>query len=86
MTDWELTHWVLQPLYAWAGLEAAFNPDGAIAKCWVAAVRAGHYPGRPRTADRPYGGEGDAAPAGWWSEFEQELLIAKADGTLSWTG
>ena len=77
---------MLHPLYDWAGLGEQFDPQGPIARCWVAAVRAGHYPGRPRTADRPYGGEGEASPAGWWSEFEQELLIAKADGTLSWEG
>ena len=39
-----------------------------MAKTWVAAMRAGHYPGRPRTEERRYGeDEGD----GWWAEFEQ---------------
>jgi hypothetical protein len=81
MTDWELTHYVLAQLYDWAGI--AFNPDGGMAKTWVAAMRAGHYPGRPRTDDRRYGeGEGD----GWWAEFESGLLIYRRDGTMSWTG
>jgi murein DD-endopeptidase MepM/ murein hydrolase activator NlpD len=83
MNDWELTNYVLAQLYEWAGLQHAFNPDGGIQKAWVAATRAGHYPGRPRTDDRPYGeGEGD----GWWAEFESGLLIYKRDGTMSWTG
>ena len=81
MNDWELTNYVLSTLYEWAGI--GFNPDGGMAKTWVAAVRAGHYPGRPRTDDRQYGlGEGD----GWWAEFESGLLIYKRDGTMSWTG
>jgi hypothetical protein len=81
MSDWELTNYVLKQLYDWAGI--AFNPDGGMAKTWVAAMRAGHYPGRPRTDDRRYGeGEGD----GWWAEFESGLLVYKRDGTMSWTG
>jgi hypothetical protein len=81
MSDWELTNYVLKQLYDWAGI--AFNPEGGMAKTWVAAMRAGHYPGRPRTDDRRYGeGEGD----GWWAEFESGLLIYKRDGTMSWTG
>jgi murein DD-endopeptidase MepM/ murein hydrolase activator NlpD len=81
MSDWELTNYVLATLYEWAGIP--FNPDGGMAKTWVAAMRAGHYPGRPRTDDRRYGeGEGD----GWWAEFESGLLVYKRDGTMSWTG
>jgi len=81
MNDWELTNYVLSTLYEWAGIE--FNPDGGMAKTWVAAMRAGHYPGRPRTDDRVYGlGEGD----GWWAEFDHGVLIYKRDGTMSWTG
>ena len=83
MSDWELTNYVLAQLYDWAGLKDAFNPDGGIQKTWVAATRAGHYPGRPRTDDRRYGeGEGD----GWWAEFEGGVLVYKRDGTMSWTG
>jgi murein DD-endopeptidase MepM/ murein hydrolase activator NlpD len=81
MTDWELTNYVLAQLYEWASIP--FNPDGGIQKCWVAAMRAGHYPGRPRTDDRRYGeGEG----TGWWAEFEHAVLLFNRDGTMSWTG
>lgn len=81
MSDWELTNYVLATLYEWANIP--FNADGGMAKTWVAAMRAGHYPGRPRTDDRRYGeGEGD----GWWAEFESGLLIYRRDGTMSWTG
>lgn len=82
MSDWQLINFVLQPLYEWAGLAGEFNPEGGIQKTWVAAVRAGHYPGRPRTGDREYG-----LPAeGWWAEFDHAVLIYKQDGTMSWEG
>ena len=80
MNDWQLTNYVLAQLYEWAGI--SFNPDSGIAKTWVAATRAGYYPGRPRTTDREYGTPLD----GWWAEFESGLLIFKTDGTMSWTG
>jgi len=85
MTDWELINYVLAPLYAWAGMAAAFNPDGGIQKCWVAALRAGVYAGRPRTGDRPYGSAANPE-AGWWAEFEHRVLIYHQDGTMSWNG
>lgn len=82
MSDWELTNYVLAQLYEWAGLKDAFNPESGICKAWVAATRAGHYPGRPRTGERPYG----EPAAGVWQECEQQLLVWKPDGTSSWTG
>lgn len=82
MTDWQLINWVLATLYDWAGLGHEFNHDGGIQKCWVAALRAGHYPGRPRTGDRAFGNPTE----GWWAEFENGLLIYKPDGDMSWTG
>lgn len=82
MNDWQLINFVLQPLYEWAGLSDAFNPQGGIQKCWVAALRAGVYAGRPRTGDRPYGDPEE----GWWAEFDHRVLIYKADGTMSWNG
>lgn len=82
MTDWQLVNWVLATLYEWAGLKDQFNPNGGIQKCWVAALRAGHYPGRPRTGDREFG----SPVEGWWAEFESGLLIYRTDGEMSWTG
>lgn len=82
MTDWQLINWVLATLYEWAGLQGEFNPNGGIQRCWVAALRAGHYPGRPRTGDRAFG----SPTEGWWAEFENGLLIYKQDGDMSWTG
>jgi murein DD-endopeptidase MepM/ murein hydrolase activator NlpD len=80
MSDFELTNYVLAQLYEWA--RVPFNPDSGIAKCWVAAMRAGHYPGRPRTEERRYG----EPNAGVWAEFDLGVLIWKPDGTMSWTG
>lgn len=80
MNDWQLTNYVLAQLYQWADIP--FNPESGIAKTWVAAMRAGHYPGRPRTTDREYGDPVD----GWWAEFESGVLLFKTDGTMSWTG
>ena len=80
MNDWELTNYVLAQLYEWA--RVPFNPDSGIAKCWVAAMRAGHYPGRPRTEERRYG----EPNAGVWAEFDLGVLIWKPDGTMRWTG
>ena len=82
MNDWELTNYVLAQLYEWAGLQDAFNPEGGIQKCWVAALRAGIYAGRPRTDDRPYGDP----QQGWWAEFDHRVLIYNHDGTMSWNG
>jgi hypothetical protein len=80
MSDWELTNYVLAQLYEWAG--QPFNPEGGLTKTWVAAMRAGHYPGRPRTGERHYGDHN----AGVWGEFDYGVLIWKNDGTMSWTG
>jgi hypothetical protein len=82
MNDWQLLNWVLPTLYEWAGLKDEYNPEGGIQKTWVAALRAGQYPGRPRTGDRAFGDPTE----GWWAEFESGLLIFKRDGTMSWTG
>ena len=82
MTDWQLINWVLATFYEWQGLSDQFNANGGIQKCWVAALRAGHYPGRPRTGDRAFG----EPTEGWWAEFEGGLLIFKTDGEMSWTG
>lgn len=82
MTDWQLINWVLKDYYDWAGLPEAFNPEGGISRCWVAAIRAGHYPGRPRTAERHFGDPDE----GVWAEFDHQLLIWKNDDTMSWTG
>jgi hypothetical protein len=82
MNDWQLINFVLGPLYEWAGLADQFNPESGICKAWVAALRAGAYPGRPRTGERPYG----SPPEGVWQECESQLLIWKPDGTVSWTG
>lgn len=82
MTEWELINWVLATLYQWQSLGEQFNPDSGISKTWVAALRDGHYPGRPRTGERPFGDP----QTGVWAEFEGGLLIYKADGTMSWRG
>jgi len=88
MSDWELTNYVLAQLYEWTNAgrrpedAIPFNPEGGLAKTWVAAVRAGHYPGRPRTDERPYGDP----RAGVWAEFDYGVLIWRNDGTASWTG
>jgi hypothetical protein len=82
MEDWQIRAWVLQDLYAWAGIP--YNPDDPTSQGWVNALRAGHYLGRPRTTGRPYG-EGDQA--GVWAEFDYGVLWARAsDGATSWTG
>ena len=80
MTDWQLRNWVLSTLYEWAQLP--YNPESGTAKAWVAALRAGHYPGRPRTTDRPFG----SPEEGVWAEFENELIVYRHDGEMSWTG
>lgn len=82
MNDWEIINYVLVNLYEWAGLSHEFNPESGICKTWVAALRAGQYPGRPRTGERPYGDPVE----GVWQECDQQLLIWKNDGTMSWTG
>jgi hypothetical protein len=82
MTDWQLINWVLATLYDWAGLADQFDPGSGICKTWVAALRAGHYPGRPRTGERHFGDPDE----GVWQECESGLLIYKNDGEMSWTG
>lgn len=82
MEDWQIRLWVLNDLYAWAGIP--YNPDDPTSQGWVNALRAGHYLGRPRTTGRAYG-EGDQA--GVWAEFDYGVLWARAsDGATSWTG
>jgi murein DD-endopeptidase MepM/ murein hydrolase activator NlpD len=80
MNDWELTNYVLAQLYEWAKIP--FNPNGGLSKTWVAAMRAGHYPGRPRTDERHWGDPDQ----GVWAEFDYGVLVYKNDGTMSWTG
>jgi len=88
MNDWELTNYVLAQLYEWtnAGRKPEdaipFNPDGGLAKTWVAALRANVYAGRPRTDERKWGDPNQ----GVWAEFDHRILIYKNDGTMSWTG
>jgi hypothetical protein len=82
MTDWQLINWVLGPMYEWQGLAGEFNAGSGICKTWVAALRAGHYPGRPRTGERPFG----SPQEGVWQECEQQLLVYKSDGEMSWQG
>ena len=88
MNDWELTNYVLAQLYEWRNAGRApddvipFNPESGLAKTWVAAVRAGHYPGRPRTDERRWGDPHQ----GVWAEFDYGVLVYKNDGTMSWTG
>jgi len=88
MNDWELTNYVLAQLYEWtnAGRRPEdvipFNPDGGLAKTWVAAMRANVYPGRPRTDERKWGDPNQ----GVWAEFDYRILVYKNDGTMSWTG
>ncbi|RPJ64154.1 MAG: hypothetical protein EHM23_00265 [Acidobacteria bacterium] len=82
MSDWELRNWVLQDLYAWAGID--YNPDAGTAQGWVNALRAGHYLGRPRTGERPYG---EGGGVGVWVEFDYGVLVFRfSDGAASWTG
>jgi hypothetical protein len=82
MSDWELRNWVLQDLYAWASID--YNPDSGTAQGWVNALRAGHYLGRPRTGERPYGQDGGV---GVWVEFDYGVLVFRfSDGAASWTG
>jgi hypothetical protein len=82
MTDWQLINWVLKDLYDWANLSDQFNANSGICKTWVAALRAGHYPGRPRTGERPFGSPHE----GVWQECEEQLLVYRNDGEMSWTG
>jgi hypothetical protein len=82
LADWQVKGWLLAQLYEDA--QIAFNPDSGTAQAWCDRYREGHYPGRPRSAERPYG-EGDQA--GVWVEFEQGALLYRlADGQASWTG
>lgn len=82
LTDWQIRNWILPDLYMWAGI--GYNPDAGTAQGWVEALRAGHYLGRPRTDERPYG-EGEEA--GVWVEYENGMLVYRfRDGEASWTG
>jgi len=84
MDDWQIRNWVLQDLYAWAGIP--YNEADPTSQGWVNALRAGHYLGRPRTTGRAYGKEEDGT-AGVWAEFDYGVLWARAsDGATSWTG
>lgn len=82
LNDWQIKNWIMPDLWAWAGIE--YNPEAGTSQGWVNALRAGHYLGRPRTGERPYG-EGD--DAGVWVEFESGLLVYRLrDDEASWTG
>ena len=82
MEDWQLKAWVLADLYSWAGIP--YNPESGTAQGWVQALRDGHYLGRPRTDERPYGAGEDA---GVWVEYDGGVLLYRLrDGQASWKG
>jgi hypothetical protein len=82
LNDWQIRNWILPDLYLWAGIP--YDPNAGTAQGWVEALRAGHYLGRPRTAERRYG-EGDEE--GVWVEYESGLLLYRIrDGEASWQG
>jgi hypothetical protein len=84
LEDWQISNWILAPLFEWAGLADAFNPDSATSKAWIAELRAGRYRGRPRTGERPYG---EGHDIGLWMEWEAGVLLYRVgDGATSWTG
>jgi hypothetical protein len=82
LTDWQIANWIMPELWNWAGIP--YNPESGTSRGWIAALRDGHYLGRPRTAERPYG-EGD--DAGVWVEYENGLGVYRLrDDQYSWTG
>jgi len=82
LQEWQVRSWILGPLYAAAGIP--YNPESGTAAAWVQRLRDGHYPGRPRTAEQPYG-EGDQR--GVWVEYEHGCLLYRiGDGQASWNG
>lgn len=82
LEDWQVKGWILAPLYQDAGIP--YNPESGTAQAWVDRLRDGHYVGRPRSGERPYG-EGDEA--GVWVEWERGALLYRLrDGQTSWEG
>jgi hypothetical protein len=82
LQDWQVSSWILGPLYAAAGID--FNPQSGTALAWVKSLRDGVYRGRPRTAEHPYG-EGDQR--GVWVEFELGTVLYRlSDAAVSWKG
>ena len=82
LSDWECLNWILGPLYKQAGID--YNPDSGTAKAWVDRLRDGHYVGRPRSAEQPYG---EAGEAGVWVEFDRGVCLYRLrDGQVSWNG
>ena len=82
LNDWQIKNWILPDLYLWAGVP--YDPQSGTAQGWVEALRAGHYLGRPRTAERRYG-EGEEE--GVWVEYDSGLLLYRIrDGEASWSG
>jgi hypothetical protein len=82
LTDWQIKNWIMPDLWQWQGID--YNPEAGTSQGWVNALRAGHYLGRPRTGERPYG-EGNEA--GVWVEHEHGLLVYRfSDDQASWTG
>jgi murein DD-endopeptidase MepM/ murein hydrolase activator NlpD len=88
MDDWQVANWILATLYEWANAsrppdqQIPFNPSSGLSKTWVAALRAGHYAGRPRTDERAWGDP----KTGVWAEFDYNVLVYRNDGVMSWTG
>src|SRR5262245_24647670 len=82
LEDWQVKGWILASLYTQAGI--GYNPDSGTAQAWCDRLRQGHYPGRPRSPEQPYG-EGDER--GVWVEFEAGACLYRLrDGQVSWNG
>jgi hypothetical protein len=82
LDDWQVLHWIMPEVWDAAGVP--YDPNAGTSKAWLARLREGHYAGRPRTGERPYG-EGDQA--GVWVEFDQGVVCYRlTDGRASWTG
>jgi hypothetical protein len=81
LSDWEVLHWVMPDLWAWAGI--AYNADALTSKAWLKELREGRYRGRPRTTDRDYGDPHRGA----WAEFDGGVVVTRSDsGEWSWQG
>ena len=82
LSDDQILHWIMPPLWDLAGIP--YNPDALTSKAWLGEFRAGRYRGRPRTVDMPYGTDDDA---GHWCEYESGLVTTRsAGGEWSWQG
>jgi len=82
LEDWQVKGWILAQLYQDA--QIPYNPDSGTAQAWCDRYRAGQYPGRPRSEERPYGSDDDA---GVWVEYEGGALLYRLrDGHASWSG